>query len=106
MKKFYSLFLILTALLFSGSVWGEDLTLTVMDDDWYKQDVPVDGYYLDGAQHNQFLLLSSELSAMNGSNIKGLKFYFDRTGHSWNNSSIPTVVFRLKEVENTLLVVR
>ena len=103
MKKFYSLFLILTALLCSGIVWGEDLTLTVMDDDWYKQDVPVDGYNLDGAQHNQFLLLSSELSAMNGSNIKVLKFYFDRTGHSWNNSSIPTVVFRLKEVENTSL---
>lgn len=103
LKKFYSLFLILTALLCSGSVWGEDQTLTVMDDDWYKQDVPVDGYNLDGTQHNQFLLLSSELSAMNGSNIKGLKFYFDRTGHSWNNSSIPTVVFRLKEVENTSL---
>ena len=83
---------------------AEDLTLTVMDDDWSNQLVPVDGYNLDGNQHNQFLLLSTELSSMNGSNIKGLKFYFNRTGHSWSNTSqIPTVVFKLKVVENTSL---
>lgn len=104
LKKFYSLFLILTALLCSGNAWGEDLTLTVMDDDYYNQSVPVDGYNLDGAQHNQFLLLASELSDMNGSDIKGLKFYMDKTGYSWYNSSnIPNVTFRLAEVSNTSL---
>jgi hypothetical protein len=102
-KKSYLFLTLLTALLWlgSGTMWGEDLTLTVMGDDTSNQFVPVDGYNLDGAQHNQLLFLSSELSAMNGGTIKELKFYFNRTGHSWNNSSIPTMVVRLKEVENS-----
>ena len=104
MKKRFTFILTLTAFLFigSGTMWGE--TLTVMDDDYYNQYVPVDGYNLDGAQHNQLLLLSSELTAMNGSNITAIKFYLDKTGHAWYNSSkIPNVTFRLAEVTNTSL---
>jgi len=103
MKKIYKLFLLI-ALVCSGTLTAQadDLTLTVMDDDWTTTSVPVDGYNLDGPQHNQLLFLSSELSAMDGANIKGLKFYFNRTGHSWSNASnIPNVTFRLAEVENT-----
>ena len=41
---------------------------------------------------------------MNGCDIKGLKFYLDKTGHAWYNSSnIPNVTFRLAEVSNTSL---
>lgn len=70
--------LTLTALLClgTGNVWGE--TLTVMDDDYYYQYVPVDGYNLDGAQHTQLLLLSSELTAMNGSNITAYRLIANR----------------------------
>lgn len=103
-KKIYLFLTLLTAFLWlgSGTAWGE--TLTVMDDDYYNQYVPVDGYNLDGAQHNQLLLLSSELTAMNGSNITAIKFYLDKTGHAWYNSSkIPNVTFRLAEVTNTSL---
>ena len=104
MKKINFISTLLVALLCSANMWGEDLTLTVMDDDYFNQYVPVDGYGLDASQHNQFLLLGSELSAMNGCDIKGLKFYLDKTGHAWYNSSnIPNVTFRLAEVSNTSL---
>ena len=104
MKKLNFISMLLVALLCSANMWGEDLTLTVMDDDYFNQYVPVDGYGLDASQHNQFLLLGSELSAMNGCDIKGLKFYLDKTGHAWYNSSnIPNVTFRLAEVSNTSL---
>lgn len=104
MKKIYYFYsLLITALLCSGSMWGEDLTLTVMDGDYLNQYVPVDGYNLDGTQHNQLLLLASELSDMNGSDIKGLKFYMDKTGYSWGNTNIPTATIAFKEVSNTSL---
>lgn len=103
MKKIYSLLLLAVALVcLPMGVRGE--TLTVMDDDYYNQYVPINGYGLDAAQHNQFLLLSSELSAMNGNNITGIKFYLDRTGYSWNSSSnIPDVTIRLAEIDATSL---
>ena len=105
MKKIYKLFLLIALVcLGTFTAQAEDLTLTVMEGDGSTQSVPVDGYNLDGAQHNQLLFLSSELSALDGSDIKGLKFYFNRTGHSWSNASnIPNVTFRLAEVENTSL---
>ena len=104
MKKILSFFVAVLLCCLWTTVKADDLTLTVMDDDWSYQYVPVNGYGLDAAQHNQFLLLSTELSSMNGSNIKGLKFYFNRTGHSWSNTNnIPTVVFKLKVVDDASL---
>lgn len=102
MKKIYSLMLLAVALVcLPKEVRGE--TLTVMDDDYYNQYVPINGYGLDAAQHNQFLLLSSELSAMNGNNITGIKFYIDRTGYSWYSSNIPNVTIRFAEIDATSL---
>lgn len=90
---------LLTAFLWlgSGSMWGEDLTLTLMDSDWSTQYVPVDGYNLDGAQHNQLLFLSSELSDMNGGTITALTFYMDKN-YTWKNNNAPTATFRFAEV--------
>lgn len=98
LKKFYSLFLILTALLCSGSVWGE--TLTVADGTSLKQKLPMYGYYGDEAQHNQFIFLSSELSDMNGGTITALTFYMDKN-YTWRNNNAPTATFRFAEVTAT-----
>lgn len=102
MKKIYSLLLLAVALVcLPKEVRGE--TLTVMDDDYYYQYLPINGYGLDAVQHNQLLLRSSELSAMNGNNITGIKFYIDKTGYSWSSSNIPDVTIRLAEIDATSL---
>lgn len=108
MRKTNDLFLTLLLVALILLPWtglNAQQTLTVMDGDYHNQYVPVDGYNCDGGvQHNQFLLLAGEISAMEGSNISGLKFYFDRTGHSWSDvNNIPNVTFKLAEVENASL---
>ena len=102
MRKIYFMMLLAGALLcVPTGVKAE--TLTVMDGDYLNQSVPVDGYNMDRDQHNQFLLLTDELSAMNGGNITGMRFYFDRSHEWYNTSKIPDVSIKFAEIDATSL---
>ncbi len=102
MKKFYSLVLILTAILcgFSNSVWGE--TKTIADGASTNEYVPFYGWYCDVAQHNQVIYPSSLLEGMEYGTITGLKFYTSNTtAPTW--SSTPSATIKLTEVAGTSL---
>lgn len=74
MKKFYSLFLILTALLCSGNAWGAS-PLTVADGSATENHSPVWGDWLNAASRSQVLYPASLLSEMENSNITSMTFY-------------------------------
>lgn len=99
MKKIYNLLLLMVALIcLPLSVSAE--TLTVANGTSLKQKLPIDGYNCDGAQHNQFIFLSDELSTLNGTQITALTFYMDKN-YTWSSGGAPVATFKLVEVEAT-----
>lgn len=99
MRKIYSL-LLLTAALLCLPMGAKAEELTVADGTYVKQELPVFGYNCDGAQHNQFIFLASELSVMTGADISALKFYLEKQSYTWKNDA-PDATFRFAEVEAT-----
>ena len=96
------LLLTLYALLIGGTspTWADDQTLTVYDGETTNAYVPVYGNYCDGYTKAEFVMPSTQLSAMAGGTIKGMVFYANTTSASMGNASSVYKVF-LKEVANT-----
>lgn len=105
MKKIYSFLLTLTALLClgTGTAWGDELT--VANDDWQKEYLPIYGYNCDatGGQHNQYIFPASELSAMNGKDITAMTFYTVADSYTFSSNNPPTVTIKFAEVDATTL---
>ncbi len=70
--------LLFAALLCGTNVWGEELT--VADDTYENNAVPIDGYNCDGYVRSQIIYPATDLSSMNGKSITGLTFYMKSTG--------------------------
>ena len=102
-KKLYSFFILLTAFLWlgSGTMWGDELT--VANDTWQKDQLPIDSYNCDAAQHNQFIYPASELQDMKGGVISGIKFHTVSASYSWSSKGSPTFTIKFAEVEATTL---
>ena len=94
LKKLYSFLTLLTAFLWlgSGSVWGDELTIYESETGMNSY-VPYYGLYLDatGGQHNQFIIPGSELEAIQGATITGMKFYTGTPGSVTGTLPIATV---------------
>lgn len=74
--------------------------LTVAEDATsYERYLPFDGYNCDAAQHNQFIIPASELTAMTNSEITGMKFYTKAASYKWGGSGSPVFTIKLAEVE-------
>ena len=81
-KRFYSFFILLPALFLSSNVvWGE--TLTVYDGTTTNQYHPFYGSYCDQYVRSQMIYPASSLTALNGKQFDGLKFYLKTAVASW-----------------------
>ena len=99
MKKHITGFLAFAALLFAPALASATTdSLTVADGTSTSSYIPIYGYYVDAAQHNQIVYPADSLSAMAGQNITGLTFYMSQTAsESWNT----TVTISLGIVEQS-----
>ena len=91
------------SLVFTGAVHAQVHELTVHDGTATSSQIPLYGSFYDDFTKSEFVLPASELTAMNGGTITGMKFYISRVGTSgsgWDNTH--QVVF-LKEVGSTTL---
>ena len=91
------------SLAFTGAVHAQVHELTVHDGTATSSQIPLYGSFYDDFTKSEFVLPASELTAMNGGTITGMKFYISRVGTSgsgWDNTH--QVVF-LKEVGSTTL---
>lgn len=100
MKTIYSIFLLI-ALAFGGTIKADELV--VADDTWQKDKLPINSYDCDATQHNQFIYPASELQAMKGATISGIKFHTVNASYSWSSKGSPTFTFKFAEVEATTL---
>lgn len=82
-------------------MWGDELT--VANDTWQKDQLPIDSYNCDAAQHNQFIYPASELQDMKGGVISGIKFHTVSASYSWSSKGSPTFTIKFAEVEATTL---
>ena len=104
LKKLYSFLTLLTAFLLggTGTAWGE--TITVANGTTLKQDMPFDGYNCDGtATNTQFIIPASELSAMSGGTVTGMKFYTEKASYGWSSGGSPVFTIKLAEVTESSL---
>ena len=99
MKKHITGFLAFAALLLAPTLASATTdSLTVADGTSTSPYIPIYGFYVDAAQHNQIVYPADSLSAMAGQNITGLTFYMSQTAsESWNT----TVTISLGIVEQS-----
>ena len=100
MKKLRLFLLMLMTALLPLASFGQ--TLTVNDGTATSRYVPIDGYNVDGTNIKvEYIIPSSDLSAMNGKVINKMTFYLSTVGsRSWGNATFR--VF-MKEVEATTI---
>ena len=87
MKKLLSLLLTVMIGLSSLTLSAQTNTLLVADGTETNGYVPLYGYWLDAAQHNQIIYPSSMLGDMVGGSITSMTFYLNSTP-SWSNSYV------------------
>ena len=102
MRKIYSL-LLLTAALICLPTGAKADELVVANDTWQKDQLPIDSYNCDAAQHNQFIYPASELASINGATISGIKFHTVNASYSWSSKGSPVFTIKVAEVEETTL---
>jgi len=83
MKKFINL-IAFAALLFAPAMAWAQAELTVGNGTATDEYIPVYGYYVDAAQHNQVIYPADSLQEMTGGTISGLTFYMSETSTSWS----------------------
>lgn len=104
MKKFINL-IAFAALLFAPAMAWAQAELTVGNGTATNGYIPVYGFYVDEAQHNQVIYPADSLQEMTGGTISGLTFYMSETSSSysgpveWNT----TVTISLGATEATSL---
>lgn len=101
MKRF-TYFLLTATLLAISSLWSviQAETLTVADGSNTNEFVPLYGNWADAYQHVQVIYPATDLTAMNGKQITGMKFYISSTSSVtkvWNG----TYKIRLAETSDT-----
>ena len=100
MKKLYRLLSLLAIFLLPAHGWAQTLTTTVADGTTTDAYIPVYGYYIDEAQHNQVIYPADMLEELTGATISGMTFYMSQTASSaW----VTTVTLSLGTTENTTL---
>lgn len=83
MKKFINL-IAFAALLFAPAMAWAQAELTVGNGTATNGYIPVYGFYVDEAQHNQVIYPADSLQEMTGGTISGLTFYMSETSSSWS----------------------
>ncbi len=98
MKKINLIFALLLSLMGVTQVKADELT--VYEGTKTNDYVPIYGYYADAYEKCEFIIPSTVLADMNGSQVSEMKFYSSSSSISWGNA-----VFKvfLKEVGNTVL---
>ena len=85
MRKFINL-IAFAALLFAPALATAQAELTVADGTATNGYIPVYGYYIDAAQHNQVIYPADSLEEMTGGTISGLTFYMSELASDWSGS--------------------
>lgn len=76
--------------------------LTVNDGEATNDFAPIYGYYADGVRpHSQFIIPSTEISAIDGGQINKVTFYANQSTITWTESNTPTFKVYMKEVAET-----
>lgn len=85
MRKFTLLFAVLLSLVGVTKALAQE-SLTIYNDADYSSDyVPFDGYDADATQHDQFIIPAAQLTALEGTNIKSMTFYYKKNESSGTN---------------------
>lgn len=84
-KSRWLLLTIFSLLLGSNAAWADE-TVTIYEDAEYSSDyVPFDGYNADAVQHNQMIIPSTVLTALDGKKITSMTFYFKKNETTGTN---------------------